>query len=490
MTIRTNGGRTAGPATRATMDAMDIASARPVSDLAALAPARDIDRAAYAALRGEAPRLVVLDDDPTGTQTVAGVPVLTAWDAADLEWGLTGGAPGCFVLTNTRSMSEADAARTVREVAHAALEAADRLGIRVAFASRGDSTLRGHYPLETDVLAAVLAERGTPVDAVILAPAYLDAGRLTLDGVHWVADDERLRPVAELDYARDATFGYRSSRLADWVAEKTGRTDVRVLEVPLGALRAPDGAGIADAIERAAGGVVVPDAVDDADLRIVAAAAAHAELAGRTIVYRVGPSFVRARLGQTASGPIPADRLPGRDDATGGLVVVGSHVELTTRQLERLRAEVPHAEIVLDVAALLDEARAGALLAAAEDDIVDALGRRLVVVSTSRRVVTGDDAATSLRIATTVSRRLTDLVARVVARRRPKFVVAKGGITSADVATRSLGLTRAVAVGTLLPGIVSLWEPAPGAEGAPLVVFAGNVGDDDSLVAVVRRWEA
>jgi uncharacterized protein YgbK (DUF1537 family) len=112
------------------------------------------------------------------------------------------------------------------------------------------------------------------------------------------------------------------------------------------------------------------------------------------------------------------------------------------------------------------------------------------VLSTSRTLVTGADEAASLDVARRVSAALTRTVARVVADRRPGYVVAKGGITSSDVATDALGIDRAVVRGSLLPGIVSLWDPVSGpSAGMPYVVFAGNVGDADSLADVVDRLE-
>ena len=53
-------------------------------------------------------RLVVLDDDPTGTQCIADLPVLTRWEVPDLRWALQQPTTGFFVLTNTRSLSEAE----------------------------------------------------------------------------------------------------------------------------------------------------------------------------------------------------------------------------------------------------------------------------------------------------------------------------------------------------------------------------------------------
>jgi uncharacterized protein YgbK (DUF1537 family) len=449
-------------------------------------PVREVPVGAVRQRLGGARRLVVLDDDPTGTQTVADVPVLTGWSRDDLAWALEQGGPGFFVLTNTRSLSPDDAAARNRQVAEAALDAAEAQGLELAFASRSDSTLRGHFPLETDVLASVAAERGRPVDAVLLVPAYVDAGRVTVDGVHWVVDAGRWTPVGESEFAGDATFGFHSSRLADWVAEKSGRA-VPVTEVPLATVRAGDERLAAAFAE---GAVIVPDVVTDDDLRAVAVAELDVEREGRRILLRTGPSYVRARLGQAASPPLDDERLaalvrPG----SAGLVVVGSHVGRTTRQLERLREAVPATEVQLDVARVLEDP--SGVVADLRERVLAAEDGDLVVLSTSRTRVAGADEGASLAIARRVSAAMSEVVGQVVRSRPPAFVVAKGGITSSDTATVALGIRRAWVRGTLLPGIVSLWEPVDGpAAGLPYVVFAGNVGDDDALASVVERLVA
>ena len=438
-------------------------------------------------------RLVVLDDDPTGTQTVREVPVLTRWDADDVRWALRQPGPGFFVLLNTRSLSPEAAAARNREVATACLAAAEESGIELAFASRSDSTLRGHFPLEVDVLAAVLAERGRPLDAVLLSPAYLDAGRVTLDGIHWLRQEDGLLPVAESEFARDASFGYRSSRLRDWVAEKAGADRAAgVIEVGLDVIRSPDPGRLTETLWAARDGrIVVPDAVDDDDLRATVLAVLAAEAGGSRFLYRVGPSFVRARMGQRAEPPVDAGRLAALvDRGRHGLVVVGSHVGLTGRQLERLRSRAAVVDVELDVAAVVDPARAAAHLRQVVDRAASSLRSGLVVLSTSRRLLTGATPAESLALAGRVSAALTRATREIVTAHRPAFVVAKGGITSSDIATGALGIDRAWVRGSLLPGIVSLWEAATGpAAGLPYVVFAGNVGDDDSLAAVVAALE-
>ena len=107
-------------------------------------------------------RLVVLDDDPTGTQTVAGLPVLTRWAGDDLRWAFGQQAAAFFVLTNSRSLAPGEMARVNREVVAAVAAAARAGGHGFVIASRSDSTLRGHYPAETDVLGPVSDLSGTP----------------------------------------------------------------------------------------------------------------------------------------------------------------------------------------------------------------------------------------------------------------------------------------------------------------------------------------
>lgn len=445
------------------------------------------------ALRG-ARRVVFLDDDPTGTQAIRDLPVLTRWSVDDIAWALRQPTAGFFVLTNTRSLAPADATTRNREVVEASLQAAEQEGVAVVFASRSDSTLRGHFPLETDVAADTIAGRGGRVDAVLLAPSFTDAGRLTIGGVHWLRTPDGLLPVADSEFARDATFGYHSSRLAEWVAEKSGGRIPAdsVVQLTIDQIRGGTTGTIRATLTAAKDRqVVAVDGVTDDDLRAVVLAILAAEREGAGFVFRIGPSFVRALVGQDAQPPLSDAEL---EEVTGrrghGLVVVGSHVGLTTRQLARLAERRPFAHVELDVRALLDERGAAEHIDTAVNSAAAALDDALVVLSTSRTLVRGADESASLDIARRVSEALTRTTGRIVAGRRPAYVIAKGGITSSDIATGALGIERARVRGSLLPGLVSLWEPADGpARGLPYVVFAGNVGDEHSLADVVDRLE-
>jgi uncharacterized protein YgbK (DUF1537 family) len=474
----------------------------PLDELTAnLPPPRTTHPAALAAQVAAGRTLVVLDDDPTGTQSITDLPLLTRWRLDDLRWALRQGTAAFFVLTNTRGLAGEAAAAVNREIARRLARAAAAEGKDYVIASRSDSTLRGHYPLETDVLADELAAVGKPVDGLIIVPAFIEPGRVTIDSVHWMRSEAGMIPVSHSEFARDASFGYHNADLRDWIEEKTGGRIRRseVATVTLRDLREGGPRHVEEVLRGLTGArPIAVDAATDEDLRVLVQALIAAEAAGKRFLYRTGPSFVRSRTGQVAAPPVDARRLrqvfrePPRDDrphAARGLVVVGSHVAMTTRQLDRLRAEGGIVELELDVPTLLDRERAADHIAAATSRAAGLLTRdgHDLVVRTSRTQVTSGDAPGNLAIARTVSAALVAVVRAIVSQVRPRFVLAKGGITASDTATDGLDITRAWSRGTLLPGMVAVWEPVSGpGQGIPYVVFPGNVGDDDGLLHAVR----
>lgn len=467
----------------------------------------DLVASTLAASNAETPRvLVVLDDDPTGTQSVSDLPVLTQWEVADFIWAFSQSKPAVYVLTNTRSLDPAEAAARNEEVVRNALAAAGSpQELRLGFVSRSDSTLRGHYPLEPDVIAATVADvSGEKTDGVVLVPAFPDAGRVTIGGVHYMrgtgAETGTLTPVSETEFAKDATFGFSTSVMADYVEEKSqGRFAAgSVIVLDLNIIRSstdPQATAnaIADAIEPATGSTpIVADIVTENDLRALSLGLEEAERRGKKLLYRVGPPFGRARIGQEIRTELSgAEAYAGNTPSeAGGLIVVGSHVGVTTRQLKALTDQHSAARIVeIDVEKLLGApSDAEAHLDRTVDTVVEALRGGDVIVHTSRLLIKADDPAESLRIARTVSAAVVAVVNRTLKTFPPRFVIAKGGITSSDVAAHGLEIRHAIVRGPMLPGIVSLWEPVDGpAKGIPYIVFAGNVGDDQSLADVTRK---
>lgn len=442
------------------------------------------------------PVYVVLDDDPTGTQSVADLPVLTSWTVADFVWAFQTGAAAVYVMTNSRSLAPEDAERVNREAVAAALEAAEAGGTDVAFVSRSDSTLRGHFPLEPNTIADCLqAQTGAQVDGIVIVPAFGDAGRITVHGTHYAGNPhEGYLPVGETEFAGDATFGYAASNLAEWVEEKTSgavsASDVLVLDIET--LRTDFDGTVALLTSARQARPIVVDAVEEEDLRQLALALIRAEQVGSRFVYRVGPPFVRARVGQEVHAPLTPKEIAAsrgnRDVSPGGLIVIGSHVGLTTRQLNELRSRCHPLELEIDVVTAADDDSREAHLAELVDTAAAGLTDGNVVVRTSRTLLTGANADDSLAISRKISAAVVDVVKGIVTRVAPSFVIAKGGITSSDVASKALGIRRAAVAGPMLPGIVSLWFGQDGlAAGIPYIVFAGNVGTNQSLADVVDK---
>jgi len=434
-------------------------------------------------------RLLVIDDDPTGTQSVHGVPVLTAWSPEDLA-GALADAGTVFVLTNSRSMPEREATAVSTEITERAAAIAADEGFDLAVASRSDSTLRGHFPQEPDAIADALE---ADVDGVLLCPCFLEAGRVTIDDVQWVAQDDDLVPSAQTTYATDRSFGYSVSNLRGWVEEKT-RGAVRagdVLSLGLEDIRGGGPERVREILSAAEGRrPVVVNATEYADLEVVVLGLLDAEADGQTFVYRCGPSFVRVRGGIEPAPPLSAEALYARRAHDGhGLVLVGSHVDTTTRQLEHaLALDGVHGK-ELSVERLLDPGTREEEIAGALADIERHLPEREVILYTSRELAKAKGSDEALDVGRSVSDALVELVQRLDPGLPLAFCVAKGGITSSDIGTRGFGVRRAEVAGQMLPGTISVWIlPDDSAfPGLPYVIFPGNVGEAETLAEVIER---
>lgn len=437
-----------------------------------------------AAVRARDETVVVLDDDPTGTQTVHDVPVLTAWPPEALRAELARGPAALYLLTNSRSLPPARAQALNREIGAALAAAARAVGQRVAVVSRGDSTLRGHFPGEVE---ALLDGLGAGPAVIVLIPAFFAGGRYTVDDMHYVAEGDWLLPAGRTAFARDAAFGYTASNLRDWVQEKSGGRipAASVSSLSIETLRRGGPAAAADMLTALPPcGVCIVNAASERDLAVAVQGLLAAERQGRRFLYRTAASFVPLRAGLSPRPLLtPAELALPRSG--GGLVVVGSHVPTTSAQLAALLALPGVTGIEVSVERLISArerdgevrsaaARAAAALRRGED----------AVLYTSRRLVATPDGGAALDIGRRVSHGLVAIVRAIAT--RPRYLLAKGGITSSDVATAALGITRALVLGQIAPG-VPVWQAGPESRypGLAYVVFPGNVGETRTLAEVV-----
>jgi uncharacterized protein YgbK (DUF1537 family) len=405
---------------------------------------------------------VIIDDDPTGTQAVSDVDVILRPDRAAFDDLFASGRRAAFVLSNSRALSERAAAALVGEIARTATAAARAAGLRATVVLRGDSMLRGHVFAEVDAVAP-----GTPV---LFVPAFVDGGRFTEGGVHRLRTPDGAVPVAETEFARDPVFGYTSPDLPGWVREVSGgRRHART--VPLDRLRGEGPDAVADALVAAGPDtVVVPDCVSQDDVSAIAAGLLRAERRGASVVVRCAASLAAALAGLTTR---PLERIelppPGRV-----LVACGSFTAASTRQLRALdglwerRVEIPVAPHPGDDRRLAEEVC----------ERLAADGRALL--ATDRAPGHGRVPAAPELLMDTLVATVGHLAAEV------GLVVAKGGITSARLATDALQATSAHVRGQIRPG-VPVWNLRTPLGSPSYVVVPGNVGADDTLRDILGR---
>ncbi len=449
----------------------------------------ELERYVIASVEQSGRKIVAFDDDPTGVQTVHDVPVLTDWSEEVLAAELTNPASLFFLLTNSRSMSAPAAAELNREITLQLEAASRRTGVKCSIASRSDSTLRGHFPAETDAIASVLGQ----VDGVVICPAFFEGGRYTIDDVHYIREGDTLVPVAESEFARDVTFGYTHSNLREWVEEKTGGAipASHVASLPLQMIRNGGSEWVASKFMSLSDKQpVIVNATCYPDLHIVALGLLQAEAAGKRLIYRTGASFVRARAGIGERPLLTRELLLGAEAPAfvSGMVVVGSHVRRSREQLEHLLALPQTVGIEIDVAELIGGDGDGTRdIERAQKRAEEALDSNLTpVIFTSRKVEVDTD---QLEIGRTISKALVEIVRGID--RSPGFIVGKGGITASDIGTRALDARRAIVLGQIRPG-VPVWRLGPESRypGLPYIVFPGNVGAPKTLAEVVTMLRA
>ena len=428
-------------------------------------------------------KIIVLDDDPTGSQTVHSCLLLTRWDVETLTEALADDAPMFFILTNTRGFDGTRAAAITREVCRNLKLALAGQQLRPIFVSRSDSTLRGHFPVEVDIIAEELG----PFDATFLVPAFFEGGRFTRAGIHYLRSNNQEIPVHETEFARDSVFGYRNSFLPDYVEEKTnGRIKAsQVVQLQLDEIRR----GTFDKLMALSDNTCVAvDAESQHDMNLFVTDLLEAIRQGKRFLFRSAASLL------TSLAQLPPQPVAGKNmgeyvrSGAAGAVIVGSHVPKTTRQIEALL------RLPVTVAIEVDVNRVPADHAVLLKQILTQVGaahraRRTPVVYTSRLERAFENQVARLEFGEQVSAFLMDVV-----RGLPPtigFLISKGGITSNDVLSAGLHLRTARLLGQILPGVSVIRCPHDHLRypDLPVVIFPGNVGDDDALATVVERLQ-
>ncbi|KAJ5786732.1 uncharacterized protein N7503_011944 [Penicillium pulvis] len=434
-------------------------------------------------------RLVVLDDDPTGTQTCHDINVLAVWDIPTLTAEFQNNSAGFFILTNSRALPPKEAETLIKTICSNVSAAAQSTGNKVDIVLRGDSTLRGHFPLETDVAQSVFG----PADALVLAPFFFQGGRYTIKDIHYVAEGDQLVPAGSTQFAKDATFGYKSSNLRDYVQEKAaGRfSSDQLHSVTIDEIRRGGPEAVCEKLLASpAGGVIIVNAAAESDMHVFVAGLLLAESKGKHFLYRTGAAFVSTRLGIRSKAPITATELELPLTTTDwwpyscGLI---SQLKVLTDRRGSM-GQLAIIEIKVEELIASPETAAETVSRIVKETESHLSAGTDTLVMTSRKLITGKDELSSLSIGAAVAEALVSVLQRIEV--RPRYIIAKGGITSSDAATKGLNVKRALIVGQAAPG-VPLWrcdETTSRHRGVPFVVFPGNVGGEETLCELVEGW--
>ncbi|MCY7673929.1 four-carbon acid sugar kinase family protein [Bacillus safensis] len=467
----------------------DILNAIPKAD------SKAIQSAYEQALNSFQHKVIVLDDDPTGIQTVHGVSVFTDWSEESIEAGFLEDSRMFFILTNSRSMTEKETAAAHKTIAATIVKVAERLNQDFVIVSRGDSTLRGHFPLETEVLKTTIEQQSSrQFDGEILLPFFQEGGRFTIDNIHYVQEGHELVPAGDTEFARDRTFGFQSSHLGEWIEEKSEGmfTKENTTYISLADLRALR----IDQIKHQLIGVkdfkkVVVNAVDYDDVKVFVIALIEALQAGQQLMFRSAAALTKVLGGIEDQALLTRDDLVQEESPHGGLIMIGSHVKKTTEQLKALQQNKEMAFIEFNTHLVLepDAFREEIDRVIQQTEALLAAGQSVAVYTRRERLDLGDDRQEEeLKLSVQISDAVTSIVQRLTI--RPKYLIAKGGITSSDIGTRGLSVKRATVAGQIKPGI-PVWQTGEESKFPFMsyVIFPGNVGSKDTLKEAVEILE-
>ena len=395
--------------------------------------------------------MVVFDDDPTGIQTVHGCLLVTDWSEDNIRMAMLDEVPFFYILTNTRALTAEAARKTLTTALETVIRVKREFGYRLFCVSRSDSCLRGHFPLEPNVMREVLMKHGYKVwPKIPFAPAFIESGRFTIDGTHYMRDGERLIPVSESEFARDNVFGYKHSHLVDYIKEKGGNPEDYDI---VNAQNYEELNSFRDAL--------------------------FAELEGEgcAVVIRSSSSLPRSMSGIVDKQFLTREDLGIQANGTG-IFIVGSHVKKTTEQLDYLLKSTSVNGIELPIDDILNHS--DALMSSTLETIKTLSSNGITpVVYTARKEVRIEDAAQRLRLGQTVSDFLVEIVRRLPI--RPNYIVAKGGITSHDILTKGLSVKTARVMGQVINSVPCVMTAL-----FPYIIFPGNVGTPRSLEEIYQ----
>ncbi len=446
-------------------------------------------------------KIIVFDDDPTGSQTVHDCLLLLKWDYQTLLKGLRNSSNLLFILCNTRSLTEKEASKRITEVCTSLLNVINNEAYSLEefiFISRGDSTLRGHNFLEPEVINKNLG----PFDATFHIPAFIEGARLTINGRHFVDNV----PAHKTIFAKDKIFGYETNNLRELLYKKS-KTKIKLSDIDtlnlseLNVLELDENNEIFSKIKNLNSNQhIIVDSknymqLDKFSLLI------NKLRSEKKFLFRTAASFISSisRIEKNSKNNIYYSKLRRKDNKykyMKGLVVVGSYVDISSMQLKNLLQKSSHKPIeikVKDFYKFFKLNNNSVSLNILKDKIIYQI-RDLIrkdfspVIFTSRKVLSFKKESEELDFNKNLSLFIAQIINEV--KYEIGYLISKGGITTNTILSEGFNVSSVYLEGQIETGISLLTVNLSNInKKIPVVTFPGNIGDHDTLTRVVDILE-
>lgn len=444
-------------------------------------------------------KVIVIDDDPTGSQTVNNCLLLLKWDYSTLIKGFQSKSNLFFILANTRSLSENDAKLRLVEICNALKKVISKESYKeeFIFVSRGDSTLRGHNFLEPKIMNDCLG----PFDATFHIPAFIEGKRMTIDGDHFVDNV----PVSQTLFAKDKIFGYKTSNVKQLLFQKSKSqlkfNDIQNLKISeLKVLESKEKNIVFNKIRNLKeNSHVIVDIENYSQLEKFSLSIKKLSKQ-KKFLFRTAASFISSISAVKDNPKEPffysIIRRKNREKKfLPGFLVIGSYVELTTMQLKEFLEISDCIPIELDVFEFLRISK----LKSNQDQLVFFKNKLLAqirsilkqentpVLFTSRKEVSLAKNDEQVNFYNSLAHFISELVSDL--KNEIGYLVSKGGITSNVILSNGFKANYVYLQGQIITGVSLVTFKLENDENLPIVTFPGNIGNQDSLVKVWRILE-
>ncbi|MDC3168940.1 hypothetical protein OA853_00990 [Prochlorococcus sp. AH-716-E17] len=444
-------------------------------------------------------KVIVIDDDPTGSQTVNNCLLLLKWDYSTLIKGFQSKSNLFFILANTRSLSENDAKLRLVEICNALKNVISKESYKeeFIFVSRGDSTLRGHNFLEPKIMNDCLG----PFDATFHIPAFIEGKRITIYGDHFVDNV----PVSQTIFAKDKIFGYKTSNIKKLLFQKSKSqikfSDIQNLTISeLKVLESKEKNIVFNKIRNLKeNSHVIVDVENYSQLKKFSLSIKKLSKQ-KKFLFRTAASFISS-ISAVKDNPLEPFfysliRRKNREKKfIPGFFVIGSYVEISTIQLKKLLEKSDCIPIELDVFELLIIFK----LKNYQDQLVLFKNKLLAqirsilkqentpVLFTSRKEVSLGNNYEQVNFYNYLAHFISEVVSDL--KNEIGYLVSKGGITSNVILSNGFKANYVYLQGQIITGVSLVTFKLENDESLPIVTFPGNIGNKDSLVNVWRILE-